>query len=104
MNHAICAAGGSQVLRTLNWGAAVAYVLLLLASGCGGAPQLMPTPNLYSRGKVDPFAEVPPALQGNLIDVMYLTDRTREADSPRGAEYGYKRSRSAAFGIGRLEI
>src|SRR3954465_8153802 len=43
--------------------------------GCSSTPKLMPTPNLYTQGAVNPFAEVPPALQSNKVDVLYLTDR-----------------------------
>src|SRR5947209_3729231 len=83
----------------------VLCVLLLMAgAGCGGAPQLMPTPNLYIGSQADPFAEVPPELQNNKVDVLYLTDRAPEKPVPGNPHYGYKRSRSVAFGVSRVEL
>ena len=32
----------------------------------------MPTPNVYAGGQVPPFAELPPALQNNQVDVLYV--------------------------------
>jgi esterase/lipase superfamily enzyme len=71
--------------------------LLLALAGCG-ARQLMPTPNLYAWSKDDPFADVPSALQTDHVDVLYITDRQLENNDPAHPVYGYKRSRSAAFG------
>src|SRR4051812_21985537 len=84
-----------RFIRTsvLMWCAAMLTVL----SGCGSAPTLMPTPNLYADGIVDPFIDVDPSLRNNKVEVLYLTDRQPENDSPDKREYGYKRSRSLAF-------
>jgi len=89
-------------------------LLIMLASfvlaGCGGKPQLMPTPNLYQHPEFNPFADVPPALQGNKFDVLYITDRAPQKDrdgnepSPDDMKYGTGRSRSAAFGIAEYQI
>ena len=60
----------------------------------------MPTPNLYADGGVDPFPDVPPALQNNKAEVLYVTDRAPEQGStPEAPAYGHKRSRSVAFGV-----
>ena len=58
----------------------------------------MPTPNLYAWSKEDPFADVPSALQTDHVDVLYVTDRQLENNDPAHPIYGYKRSRSGAFG------
>jgi esterase/lipase superfamily enzyme len=80
---------------------AIACVLICatFAAGCGGKPQLMRTPNLYAGGTLDPFADVPPALQNNRVDVLYLTDRAQRTPDAEPGDYGYRRSRSMAFGI-----
>jgi len=79
-------------------------VILLAFSGCSSASQLMPTPNLYSDGVVDPFIDVDPALRSNKVEVLYLTDRQPENDSPDKRHYGFKRSRSVAFGISTVQF
>jgi esterase/lipase superfamily enzyme len=86
----------------------ISIVLLVIAvagAGCGGKPQLMPTPNLYARNGVDPFPDVPPALQNNRVEVLYVTDRALEKGStPEAPAYGHKRSRSVAFGVAEVEF
>lgn len=90
-------------------------LVLLLASaalsGCGGKkPQLMPTPNVYTHPEFNPFADVPKGLQGNKIEVLYVTDRALQKDkdgkepSPQDMHYGRERSRSAAFGVAEFQI
>jgi esterase/lipase superfamily enzyme len=65
----------------------------------------MPTPNLYANGGVDPFSDLPPALQNNKVEVLYLTDRApKEGWRPEAPVYGHKRSRSVAFGVCELQI
>ena len=64
----------------------------------------MPTPNAYTHPDWNPFAEVPAALQGDEVPVLYITDRVPEKQTPDGSEYGYKRSRSAAFGESVVRI
>src|SRR4051812_24426282 len=89
--------------RSLNR-SKVKLLLLFGLAGCSSTPHLMPTPNLYARGGSDPFADVPPALQSNAVDVLYLTDRLRENDSPEDPHYGYGRSRSVAFGVATVRF
>ncbi|MCE9620578.1 MAG: alpha/beta hydrolase [Planctomycetes bacterium] len=86
---------------------ATAAVLVLVAlAGCSNKIQLMPTPNLYLAGDVDPFPNVPPEFQNNKVDVLYFTDRAPEIDpdSVNGRKYGYVRSRSVAFGVSQVEF
>ena len=74
--------------------------LLIAGMGCTDTRYLMPTPNIYIGGKLKPFDDVPPALQSNHVEVLYLTDRAlEEGSSPESPEYGHKRSRSVAFGV-----
>src|SRR5829696_3947465 len=80
---------------------ALSLWVAMLVGGCaGGPPQLMPTPNIYSSGERDPFPDVPPELRNNHAEVLYITDRALEPGStPDNPVYGYKRSRSVAFGV-----
>jgi esterase/lipase superfamily enzyme len=65
----------------------------------------MPTPNIYSRGGIDPFPDVPPAQQSNRAEVLYVTDRAPEKGAtPEAANYGHQRSRSVAFGAAEVEF
>ena len=79
--------------------------LLVLTAGCGGPTPLMPTPNIYARGLAEPFENVPPALETNTVDVLYMTDRKPELSStPNNMKYGVKRSRSVGYGIATVEF
>ena len=85
------------------------FLLLIVAAmaGCESKFWLMPTPNLYTRGDVDPFPNVPPELQNNHVEVLYLTDRKPEPSkdpNDTSPHYGYKRSRSVAFGVANVDI
>lgn len=103
-----------EVVPTAAWRSlrllSVALLLATTSIACSERPQLMPTPNLYTHPGFDPFAEVPPALQNNLAEVMYITDRAPETEEKSEtatagmARYGLRRSRSAAFGVAELQI
>ena len=54
--------------------AAATLLGILLLAGCRG-PQLATTPNLYVGSPENPFADVPPFLQSNEVQLYYLTDR-----------------------------
>lgn len=94
--------------RHARWllSAMVLLVPVLLSCGCGAGPSnLMPTPNLYADGLVDPFLDIEPALQSNKADVVYMTDRAQEEGStPDKPVYGHKRSRSLAFGVAQTQF
>ena len=78
-------------------------LLALLLAGCAGRP-LMPTPNLYLDGTVNPFPDVPAELQSNLVEVLYLTDRLPEIDAEGKLNYGYGRSKSLAWGVANVSL
>ncbi|MBT3200245.1 MAG: alpha/beta hydrolase [Phycisphaerales bacterium] len=64
----------------------------------------MPTPNLYLNDGDNPFTDVPPALQNNKVDVLYVTDRAPLESTSDSVMYGHKRSTSMAFGSCIVEI
>ena len=90
--------------RSLKW-LSLITVILLLGIGLvfwlvsGGAPELVPTPNLYADSEVNPFAEVPVEFRNNQVDVLYVTDRQRvDAGAMGKVAYDHRRSTSMAFG------
>jgi esterase/lipase superfamily enzyme len=76
---------------------------MVLAAGCG-APELMPTPNLYTRTSDNPFPDVPPALRTCTVDIVYVTDREPEGGAAKDPAYGCRRSKSLAFGLTTVRI
>lgn len=70
----------------------------------------MPTPNVYADRGWNPFEDVPAALQGDTVSVLYVTDRAPEPPDADGTEaaagptYGAGRSRSMAFGEAVVQI
>ncbi len=84
---------------------ALSFVIVAgsMLAGCAGR-QLMPTPNLYAQGTTDPFADVAPELRTTTVDLMYVTDRGPEAKPDGSLRYGYKRSRSIAYGSCTVRI
>jgi esterase/lipase superfamily enzyme len=80
-------------------------LMLVSVIGCGAATQMMPTPNLYARGFAEPFENLPPEMQTNAVDVLYMTDRKPEPDPKTGEmKYGVKRSRSVGYGVATVEF
>ncbi len=82
---------------------ALAFGALVLAAGCGGSV-LMPTPNLYALTPDNPFSDVPACFRKSTVDVLYATDRAAESDLAQNPQYGYRRSRSLAFGMTTVRI
>lgn len=80
----------------------LAALLVVAAAGC--SRQLMPTPNLYVHATEDPFADVPPSRRTTSVELFYVTDRNAMTTRDGRIEYGYGRSRSAAFGSAIVEI
>ena len=81
-------------------------MLLALLAGCASTTrQLMPAPNLYSGPEAPPlFSDLPAELQGNELDLLYVTDRAPETTGSGELRYGYERSLSAAFGSAIVSI
>ena len=64
----------------------------------------MLTPNMYVQSLSNPFAQVPPSLRTNTVDVFYATDRQPLSPKDQSLAYGYGRSPSLAFGSTVVEI
>lgn len=79
-------------------------LLVVSLSGCSSKHYLMPTPNVYADREWDPFENVPEALQGDEIAVLYLTDRAVDSAPDKALRYGVERSRSMAFGESLVRI
>lgn len=77
---------------------------LWLASGCASTRTLMPTPNLYATGAAELYPDLPEELRAPSAELVYVTDRAPEPQQDGRLGYGYGRSRSAAWGIARVEI
>jgi len=91
--------GGMKKLCALAAG-----LLVLLLAGCAARP-LMPTPNLYVDGTVDPFPDLPAELQSNRVELLYVTDRLPVEDNKKGGlNYGYGRSNSLAWGVATVAL
>ncbi|MCP3902384.1 MAG: alpha/beta hydrolase [Planctomycetes bacterium] len=95
---------GKTEWRRPAWMLALLVLLPALLVGCSG-PKLADTPNLFIvTPEVDPFAEVPPAHQGNVVEVAYFTDRVPEERPDGSLRYGYGRSNSLALGLCNVSI
>ncbi len=78
-------------------------LLVLLLPGCQNT--LMPTPNIYVGGRYDMYPDgLPPELETTTIDLLYVTDRAPERKADGSLSYGWKRSRSMAFGSCMVEL
>lgn len=75
-----------------------------VAAGCGGAPELAPTPNLMLASDENPFTTVDSAFQSNIVPIIYATDRNRSYAEDGGVQYGYHRSKSFGVGVCRVQI
>ena len=78
-------------------------VLTLGLAGCSG-PRLMPTPNVYRQAGTNPFADVPAVFQTNEVDLLYVTDRLREARPGHPPAYTAGRSDRLVYGSARVAI
>jgi len=75
----------------------------LAGAGCQG-PVLAPTPNLYWATDERPFDDVPEALQSNVVEIVYATDRKPIVGDDGKLRYGWGRSHSLAAGMCKVEI
>jgi hypothetical protein len=85
-------------------------VLTAALGGCaGGKPPsdqifLMPAPDLYAEGRVDPFADDTPIPTGYQPKILYATDRIPSDDKERFAFYGDGRDNVLHLGEARIQL
>lgn len=82
----------------------VLVFLIALSGGCSSKRTLIPTPHIYSDTDQQLFQALDPALETNLVDVMYVTDRLPEGKKKGILEYSHKRSSSLAYGYASVEF
>ena len=88
----------NRLMRTWNL-----IVFVLLTSGCSIVRSLMPPPLVYLASNFEAFDELDPALAGNTIKVMYVTDRASFIDKATG-DLVYTYGRSPSFALGTAEV
>jgi esterase/lipase superfamily enzyme len=81
----------------------------ILAAGCGGMPvtqiELMPAPEVYEAGNIDPFVDNDPISNGALPGVLYATDRApAPADDGEHDYYGDERGNVLRLGLARIRL
>ena len=84
-----------------------AYLLVavLLLGGCSSQRQLMPTPEIYAHGIMQPFADtLPTELKSADVNIMYATDRTPAPREDGRLDYGMGREHTLAFGEAVVNI
>ncbi|MDT8376121.1 MAG: alpha/beta hydrolase [Mariprofundaceae bacterium] len=64
----------------------------------------MPTPTLYTAQQSVLFNQLPGELQGNSVDLLYVTDRTPQRDRQGRLMYSAGRSTSLAFGSAMVSL
>ncbi|MEM1411291.1 MAG: alpha/beta hydrolase [Pseudomonadota bacterium] len=78
---------------------------VLALAACSSQRELMPAPNLYNQPDAPAlFDGLDPSLQTSTMDILYVTDRSKEQDEEGNLTYGWGRSHSAAFGSIKLAI
>lgn len=79
------------------------FALVVLLTGC--ARTMIPTPLLYDNTSIPLFGELAPELDGNVLPVLYATDRAPEHDEAGSfTGYGSTRSPSGALGVARVRL
>jgi hypothetical protein len=70
-----------------------------LAVSCSSHRPMMPTPDVYALGIMEPYPDsLPPSLKTVDVNVMYLTDRRPEIAQDGRLDYGMARDHSLALG------
>jgi esterase/lipase superfamily enzyme len=64
----------------------------------------MPTPTFYMANDVALFDKLPAELQGNNVDLLYVTDRIPYRDQNNKLMYDFRRSPSLAFGSATVSL
>lgn len=81
-----------------------ALICLVALSGCVGTRTLMPAPVLYTSHQKILFDRLPSELQGNTVDLLYVTDRTPYKNKRNKLMYSAGRSTSLAFGSAMVSL
>jgi esterase/lipase superfamily enzyme len=93
---------GAPALRWLP----VSLVALMLAA-CGGTPVnqilLMPAPDVYEEGQIDPFIDNNPISEGGQPDILYATDRAPAEPDDRKFDF-YSDARANVLRLGSAKI
>ena len=78
---------------------------VLLLGGCSSQRHLMPTPDIYALGIMQPFADTLPAeLKTVNMNIMYATDRVPEPREDGRLDYGMGRDHTLAIGEAVVNI
>jgi len=91
----------------LSWMAngACLFVAVALLSACSSQRTLMPTPNVYAHGIMQPYADTLPAeLKTVDVNIMYATDRAPAPREDGRLDYGIGREFSMAIGEAVVNI
>ena len=90
-----------------SWMARGVFLLaaVLLLGGCSSQRHLMPTPDIYALGIMQPFADTLPAeLKSVDVNIIYATDRVPAPREDGRLDYGLGREQSLAFGEAVVNI
>ena len=83
----------------------ILLTVVLLLNGCSSQRPLMPTPDVYALGMMQPFDDTLPAeLKTVNANILYATDRIPESRKDGRLDYGQGRSHTMAFGEAVVNI
>ena len=92
-------------ITQLKLKAACLLVAVLLLGGCSSQRPLMPTPDVYALGMMQPFADsLPTELKTVDANIMYVTDRIPAPRDDGRLDYGLGRAYSVAVGEAVVNI
>ncbi|MGA1392898.1 MAG: alpha/beta hydrolase [Phycisphaerales bacterium] len=74
-------------------------------SACSSKERMPPTPNMLRDGSGSArLLELDPSLQKPEMEILYVTDRSKDRHGERGAEYGFGRSMSVSYGTATVSL
>ena len=74
-------------------------------TGCTSTTRLPVTPNVLRDGSGSAqLRELPPAQQKPEMEIVYVTDRTRDAEAQQGVVYGDGRASDIAYGVATVSM
>jgi esterase/lipase superfamily enzyme len=86
----------------------LAFLLILSLNGCGGKKLdqifLMPAPDVYDTGVIDPFTDVNPIELIPYEGMLYATDRKPAEDGDKELHYLNERGFLLRLGVGKIEL